>query len=59
MMAGSCMARTSELFDLGLWDYPLIDPETARAGGLYLPIGPWPKGTFCARISQGTFGLLS
>ncbi|CAG8654539.1 12760_t:CDS:2, partial [Acaulospora colombiana] len=43
-IAGSCVHRSSELIDLGLWDYPLMDPETARAGGLYLPIGPWAKG---------------
>ncbi|PVF94108.1 hypothetical protein CPB86DRAFT_713818 [Serendipita vermifera] len=45
MTAGSCMMRSSELFDLGFWDYPLMDPETARSGGLYLPIGPWPKAS--------------
>ncbi|PVF94115.1 S-adenosyl-L-methionine-dependent methyltransferase [Serendipita vermifera] len=44
-LAGSCVHRSSELIDLGLWDYPLMDPETARAGGLYLPIGPWAKGS--------------
>jgi hypothetical protein len=43
-MAGSNITRSGELIDMGLWDYPLMDPETARSGGVYLPIGPWPKG---------------
>jgi SAM-dependent methyltransferase len=43
-LAGSCVHRSSELIDLGLWNYPLMDSETARAGGLYLPIGPWARG---------------
>ncbi|CAG8752948.1 4405_t:CDS:2, partial [Acaulospora colombiana] len=30
---GSGLHRASELTLLGLWDYPLMDPETARSGG--------------------------
>ncbi|PVF94109.1 hypothetical protein CPB86DRAFT_876622 [Serendipita vermifera] len=41
---GADKDRYSESVDLGLWNYPFIDPETARAGGIYLPLGPWAKG---------------
>jgi SAM-dependent methyltransferase len=44
-LAGSCINRAGELIDWGLWDYPLIDPDTCRSGGFYLPIGPWARGT--------------
>lgn len=27
--------------DLGLWNDPGFDPDTATSGSLYLPIGPW------------------
>ncbi|PVF94110.1 hypothetical protein CPB86DRAFT_800707 [Serendipita vermifera] len=42
---GACVFRASELTVLGLWDYPLMDPETARSGGVYLPLGPWAQGS--------------
>jgi hypothetical protein len=44
-MYDTCVHRPSESTQLGLWDYPLMDPETVQAGGVYLPIGPWAKGT--------------
>lgn len=43
-ISGACLTRTDEVDDLGLWDAPLCDPETACSGGVDLPIGPWPQG---------------
>ncbi|KIM25817.1 hypothetical protein M408DRAFT_204621 [Serendipita vermifera MAFF 305830] len=43
-ISGACLTRTDEVNDLGLWDAPLCDPETACSGGIDLPIGPWPRG---------------
>ncbi|PVF94106.1 S-adenosyl-L-methionine-dependent methyltransferase [Serendipita vermifera] len=42
-LAGSCINRAGELIDWGLWEYPLIDPDTCSSGGFYLPIGPWAR----------------
>ncbi|KIM25818.1 hypothetical protein M408DRAFT_330998 [Serendipita vermifera MAFF 305830] len=41
---GASLTRADEVDDLGLWDAPLCDPETACSGGIDLPIGPWPQG---------------
>ncbi len=40
-VAGADMDKSAELIDLGLWNYPLMDPDTAVGGNVYLPIGPW------------------
>ncbi|CAG8680879.1 6159_t:CDS:2, partial [Acaulospora colombiana] len=50
---GADMTRYCELVDLGLWDYPSIDPETARAGGIYLPVGPWAKDIETESLQYG------
>jgi hypothetical protein len=43
-----------ELIDRGLWDNPHFDPETASTGELFLPLGPWPEGTFTLVSSEST-----
>lgn len=40
-ISGASWDRSAELVDLGLWNDPKSDPETAASGSLYLPIGPW------------------
>lgn len=45
MIAGVHAERARELIDLGFWDHPTCDPDTAFGGSLFLPIGPWPTGT--------------
>jgi hypothetical protein len=52
-IGGACLRRSSHMTELGLWDYPLMDPETAQAGGAYLPLGPWAKGaTICSLVGR-------
>jgi hypothetical protein len=46
-IAGADLAQAEDLYDLGLWDHPLCDPDTARSGGVDLPIGPWAKSESC------------
>jgi len=48
-IAGSCLERTDEVNDLGLWDSSLCDPKTARSGGVDFPIGPWARGKAVGR----------
>lgn len=43
-LAGANPRRAALLIDLGLWNHPHIDPETAAGGEYFMPIGPWPKG---------------
>ena len=43
-LAGSSLERGREKFAYGFWDQPMMDPTTAFAGGVYLPLGPWAKG---------------
>lgn len=43
VLAGSDRIRSIELTERGLWEQPLLDPETAISGGVYLPIGPWAR----------------
>ncbi|PVF93103.1 hypothetical protein CPB86DRAFT_790500 [Serendipita vermifera] len=38
---GSDIVRSRDVFDLGLWDHPLCDPETAGGGSITIPVGPW------------------
>jgi hypothetical protein len=38
------MTDYAQLNDRGFWDHPLYDPETARTGAVYVPIGPWATG---------------
>lgn len=45
-ISGASWSRTAELVDLGLWNRPLCDPETAASGSVYLPNGPWATGTY-------------
>jgi len=41
-IAGADLDRTEELYDAGFWDgHPLSDPDTALAGGVDIPVGPW------------------
>jgi hypothetical protein len=42
MLAGSCLNRSTEFLERGLWNHELCDPDTAASGGVYLPLGPWP-----------------
>lgn len=44
-MAGSDRMRGIELMERGLWEQPLLDPETAISGGVYIPIGPWGRSS--------------
>jgi hypothetical protein len=44
MLVNGHNVRTIDLLDLGLWDDPLADPETAVGASVWLPIGPWAKG---------------
>ncbi|PVF94107.1 S-adenosyl-L-methionine-dependent methyltransferase [Serendipita vermifera] len=55
-MTGSCITRSGELIDLGLWNYPLMDPDTARSGGLYLPIGSWAKSSNTVETQMLQYG---
>ncbi|CCA71910.1 hypothetical protein PIIN_05845 [Serendipita indica DSM 11827] len=40
-MGVSDLFAMSSMLSLGLWDDPLLDPETCGAGDLFMPIGPW------------------
>ncbi|PVF94114.1 S-adenosyl-L-methionine-dependent methyltransferase [Serendipita vermifera] len=40
-ISGADIVRARDVLDLGLWDHPLCDPETAGGGSLCIPIGPW------------------
>ncbi|KAG8791092.1 hypothetical protein FRC16_000605 [Serendipita sp. 398] len=35
----------SKAMDEGLWEHPLMDPETCKTGSLYMPIGPWAEAS--------------
>ncbi|PVG04450.1 S-adenosyl-L-methionine-dependent methyltransferase [Serendipita vermifera] len=35
---------------VGLWKDPMLDPETCKAGDIYLPIGTWPKGVTYSKV---------
>lgn len=41
ILSGSDVNGAGELIDRGLWDQPLLDPDTAVSGSIYLPVGPW------------------
>lgn len=43
-LAGANHPRAGLLIDLGLWNQPTCDPETAAGGEYFMPIGPWAKG---------------
>lgn len=53
-IAGSALERGVEMIDMGLWDQPMCDPETAGACSIYIPIGPWPKCKYA--LSPFAFG---
>jgi hypothetical protein len=44
VLNGSSAFVAPELIDRGLWDHPLLDPDTAVGGFVILPIGPWATG---------------
>ncbi|CAG8654561.1 12761_t:CDS:2, partial [Acaulospora colombiana] len=39
-ISGADIVKACDVIDLGLWDHPLCDPETAGGGSLYIPIDP-------------------
>ncbi|PVF94113.1 hypothetical protein CPB86DRAFT_64242 [Serendipita vermifera] len=53
-IAGSDMIYHHKLIDLGLWNHPLCDPNTAGAASIYLPLGPWDTGMCCIELIDDT-----
>ncbi|KAG8816467.1 hypothetical protein FRC17_000325 [Serendipita sp. 399] len=43
-MAGSNIEYLKEVVDRGLWNYSLLDPETAVGGNFFTPLGSWATG---------------
>jgi hypothetical protein len=48
-LRGSDVHAMESILDAGLWDEPLLDPETCKTASLYLPVGPWASSTFLLR----------
>lgn len=40
-LAGSDWYRGFDVVDIGFWNEPLLDPDTAVSGSIYMPVGPW------------------
>ncbi|CAG7847886.1 SubName: Full=Uncharacterized protein {ECO:0000313/EMBL:CCA74809.1} [Serendipita indica DSM 11827] len=38
---GSDVASMESMLDAGLWQDPVMDPESCKTASLFLPIGPW------------------
>lgn len=58
-IAGARPERAAELIDLGFWNHPLVDPDTAMGGNLFLPLGPWPKGATVYVFALTERGLIT
>ncbi|KIM28359.1 hypothetical protein M408DRAFT_329454 [Serendipita vermifera MAFF 305830] len=43
-LRGSDILGMEKSLDEGLWGHELLDPETAQAASLFLPMGPWATG---------------
>jgi len=46
----------SNIIDAGLWNYNLIDPNTAISGSFYMPIGQWNHCWSKERCSSNSEG---
>lgn len=54
-LKGSDILGMEKCLDEGVWDHELLDPETAQAGSLFLPIGPWVRVPDPAKSEQMKF----
>lgn len=44
LLNGGDIDGLEDEIDRGIWDHPLIDPDTVKVASAFVPIGPWASG---------------